>query len=524
MTVRSPARRVLARTATALLALPLLACGATTPGGGAPPTGDAPPADLAGFYGQAIEWEECAQYATTSIEGAVFAATEGAECGRLDVPSNYADPTGATAEIAVLRVSARGEPTGSLVYNPGGPGGSGLFGAAAMAMTLAENPLTEKFDLVGFDPRGVGASTPAIDCYSDEEADRHAVPLTAFETSVQWTSDDTRALVERCAAGSGGAEFLAQVGTRDVARDIDVLRAVLGDEELNFLGQSYGTRLGAVYAEQFPQNVRAMVLDGGIDPKQGTVERRVDAYTGFQGAFERMAAFCATQQDCPLGTDPANATQAFQEIVRPLLNAPVPALHGEIGFDEAVSGVISGLYDQNAWPRIIAGLTEITQGRGDELLQLGYDFAMRDPEGAWPNFYEANYAVNCMDEERLSPEEGAELRAAIFAAAPFMDPGIELVGARDGCEHWPAEPNLGYPYADDVSGLTDTLVVSITGDPTTPHAGALSLADSLGSALLTVEGEGHGVVGTGANACVNDIVAAYLIDLELPGEGATCSP
>lgn len=505
---------VLACGAAASLVVSLVACATETP---------EPSPELDRFHDQEIAWEACDGYANTSIETAVFAGAETAECGRLEVPLNYAEPDGATAQLAVMRVPARGEAIGSLVMNPGGPGGSGLFGAAATALSLPESRLTERFDLVGLDPRGVGSSVPAIDCYSDEEADSGDALLTTQGTTVQWTEEDTRRVVERCAELSGGTEVLAGVGTRDAARDMDVLRAVLGDDQLTFLGQSYGTRLGAVYAEQFPQNVRAMLLDGAIDPRQGTFERRVGAYAGFQRSFELMAAFCATQDDCPLGSDPARATAAFQEIVRPLYDNPVPALDTELDFDAAVGGVIAGLYTESAWPRIITGIAQIQQGRGDELLQLGYDFSLRDPAGTWTNFAEALYAINCMDEERLSPQQGADLRAAIFDSAPFMDPGVELSGARDGCEHWPAEPTLGFPYAQNIEGLTDTLVVSITGDPTTPHAGGISLAESLGSALLTVEGEGHTIVAAGTNPCVDEIASAYLIDLELPEAGATCT-
>lgn len=264
-----------------------------------------------------------------------------------------------------------------------------------------------------------------------------------------------------------------------------------------------------------------MLLDGAIDPNQGTVARRVGAYAGFQRSFEQMAAFCATQVDCPLGDDPARATEVFHQIVRPLYGRTVPALNSDLGFDEAIGGVISGLYSQAAWPRIITGITQLQQGRGDELLQLNYDFAARR-RGRWPNFAEALYAINCMDEERLSENEGNALRARIFDAAPFMDPGVALTGARDGCEQWPTQPTLGIPYADDIVGLPPTLVVSITGDPTTPHAGGVKLAATLGSALLTVEGEGHTIVMAGTNQCVNETAADYLIDLQLPPAGASC--
>lgn len=508
-------RGVTAVSAAVLLSFLLAACTAGSP----PPR---TPDQLERFYDQQIAWGNCDRYAATSIEQIVFAGAETAQCGRLEVPLDYQEPEGRSARLAVMRVPARGEAIGSLVINPGGPGGSGLFGAAATAASLPESRLTERFDLVGFDPRGVGASEPAIDCYTDAEAARGDVWLSAQGTTVQWTQEDTKRIFDRCAEGSGGAEVLAGVGTRDAARDIDVLRAVLGDEKLTFLGQSYGTRLGAVYAEQFPQNVRAMLLDGAVDPHQGTFDRRVSAYAGFQRAFDQMAAFCATQDDCPLGNDPDRAVEVFQQIMRPLYHSAIPALERDLDFDEGIGGVVSGLYSREAWPRIIAGIAEVRQGRGDELLQMGRDFALSGPEIGWTNLPEANYAINCMDEDRLTEEQGNALRGAILDAAPFMDPGVALAGARDGCEHWSAEPTLGFPYATGIDGLATTLVVSITGDPTTPHSGGVNLARTLGSALLTVEGEGHTVVTGGTNKCVDDIAADYLVDLVLPPVGATC--
>lgn len=510
-----PHRPLAAGMTAALLLTPLAACTPT-------------PQGTARFHSQRPDWTACAGYGHTEIETTVLGAVPGLQCTRIEVPLDHTKPEGRTIRIAVAKLAAPATEgrIGSLVLNPGGPGGSGVFAAAATALGLAkaQSPLLGRFDLVGFDPRGVGASQPAVDCYTDAEADAGPPALSTQGTTVTLTEADTRAILDRCAGGSGGADVLAHLGTRDAARDMDVLRAVLGDEKLTFLGQSYGTRLGAVYAEQFPANVRAMVLDGAIDPRQGTVQRRAAAYGSFQKAFDRMAAACTKQADCPLGDDPARAVTEFQRLVRPLATTPVPGKGRPVDFDTAVGGVISGLYTPAAWPRITKGLTELRGGRADELLQLGLDFSGRDSRGRWTNFPEANFAVNCMDEDRLTERQGNELRAAILTAAPFMDPGTDVTtGAREGCEHWPAPPSLGYPYAQDIDGLPPTLVVSITGDPTTPHAGGISLAQSLGSSLLTVEGEGHTIVTAGTNRCVNDAAAAYLIELEVPADGATCT-
>ena len=225
------------------------------------------PAGLERFYEQELAFGSCASFATPPDE---LLYVDPFECARLEVPLNYDDPNGATMQIGVLRLSAQGEADeriGSLVINPGGPGGSGMqIAVLSVLIGLGDSPILQRFDMVGFDPRGVGAWPPAIRCFTNEENDRGENQTTLLGTSGEWSENDTRELTEKCAEGSGGEDVLADVGTRNVARDMDMLRAALGDEKLTFFGQSYGTRLGAVYAETFPQNVRAMVLDGVMDP------------------------------------------------------------------------------------------------------------------------------------------------------------------------------------------------------------------------------------------------------------------
>ncbi|AGZ44034.1 alpha/beta hydrolase [Actinoplanes friuliensis] len=490
-------------------------------------TGDDPdpdPGALQRFSTQKLEWQGCTDFATSPRETEILAKAP-AQCAWLTVPLNYDKPQGATTTVAVLRFAARGQAQGSLVFNPGGPGGAGLLGALGVGAQLTKSRITERFDVIGFDPRGVGATKPAADCYTEGGTTRGDKVFPSMTMTSSLTEADTRAVLDRCAQGSGGAEGLTQMGTRTTARDLDVLRSALGEEKLTYLGQSYGTRLGAVYAEQFPQRVRAMVLDGAFDPNLGTIERRLSAYGGFQAAFEAMAASCAKAAKCPLGMDAKAATSVFQSIVRPLRDKPVPALDQKLDFDTAVAGVMAGLYSPDKWPTIISGLTQLRQGRGDTLLELTFDLAGGDPKTVVnPNFTEAAFAINCMDEQRLTPQDATRLRAQAYEVAPFMNPGGDpAAGARDACEFWPAPPTLGIPYAQNVKDLPGTLVISITGDPTTPHEGAISLAGKLGSALLTVKGEGHTVVSAGTNTCVDTIAADYLIDLKLPAEMPTCS-
>lgn len=488
------------------------------------PTVD-PPGDaaLTEFYEQELQWGPCDEsFATTPPQAEVLASGVG-ECTRLEVPLDYADPSGDTAAIAVSRVKARGDAIGSLLYNPGGPGGPGLIGGLAMSILLADSPISERFDIIGFDPRGVSASVPAADCYSADGTTRGDELFPSLPLRPALTEDDTRAVFERCADGSGGADALTHMGTRDTARDMDVLRAALGDEKLNYLGQSYGTRLGAVYAEEFPDRVRAMILDGAFDPTLGTIDRFASSYGGFQAAFDAMAAECAQQADCPLGTDPSAAVEVFQSIVQPLRQQPVPAGEAELDFDDAINAVIAGLYSEDNWPMLVEGIAQVRDGEGDVLSELGGDGTL-DTETVEGNMNEALVAINCMDEQRLTPDDMITLKERTADVAPFMDAGEGvIVGARDACEFWPAEPTLGIPYAQNIVGLPATLVVSHLGDPTTPHSNAIALADALGSSLLTLEGATHTVVSGGKNPCVDEIASNYLINLQLPAEMPNCS-
>jgi pimeloyl-ACP methyl ester carboxylesterase len=500
-----------------LVALLLAACA---------PSPEARTDELAQFTEQRLAWEGCDDYAVTSLDEQYFPLAPTAECARLSVPANYAAPgDGATASVAVVRIPASGESQGALFFNPGGPGGPGLLGTMGAWAGMADTEIVERFDLVGFDPRGVGATTPAIDCYDPTGTTAGDKVFARLGTvAPQLDAGDTRALVDRCAEGSGGRSALGQVGTRTAASDMDVLRAVLGEEKLTFLGQSYGTRLGTVYAEQFPEHVRAMVLDGAFDPNLGKSDRLLASYGGFQVAFEAMAASCAAGPDCPLGTDASAWTTRFQAIMQPLVHDPVPAGDELVGFDAALGGVMAGLYTPEAWPTIISGLREVEAGRGDQLLQLSNAIAGVTDDGVSTNQSEALLAINCVDEAVLDAAEIATMRSSTYAQAPFMNPGTSAGEAtRDQCADWPVTDQLGTPYAQDLPELPRLLVVSITGDATTPHAGGIALAKALDGTLLTIEGDGHTVVSQNLSDCVTKIAADYLIRLTTPTQDATCT-
>jgi pimeloyl-ACP methyl ester carboxylesterase len=317
---------------------------------------------------------------------------------------------------------------------------------------------------------------------------------------------------------------LANVGTRDVVQDLDILRQALGDEKLTYLGCSYGTRIGSAYAEAFPQNVRALVLDGALDPTETTVDRTVKQNAGFQQAFEAYAADCAAQPNCPLGTDPAQATANFQALTRPLIDQPIPAEGGTrtLSYPDAVTGTIQALYLSDFWPVLSRGLSGLASGDGTFLLRLADVYNDRGQDGRYGNGIEAFVVISCVDEERITDRaEQAELIRRATEAAPFRDDGRGAVAALDPCAFWPAPPT-SEPHVPQVEGLAPTLTISVTGDPATPYQAGVELAEALGGSLLTVDGSQHTAALQG-NACVDDIVSSYLVDLRVPAEGARCS-
>jgi pimeloyl-ACP methyl ester carboxylesterase len=491
----------------------------------APPAAPAPPPpELSRFYDQQPVWGPCAGYATNGQQQQAY-ANQAFDCFKLTVPLDYADPGGPTAQIGVLRQRATGDRIGSLLFNPGGPGASGMEIVASMAPGLAQAPLGRRFDLVGFDPRGVGSSTPTIDCLNDPEweAERADLDVDPSPAGVQQTEAENQQYAQRCTDRTGGPQVLENVGTRDVVRDLDILRAVLGDEKLNYLGYSYGTRIGSTYAEEFPQNVRALVLDGALDPTQSTIDRVVAQNAGFQHAFDAYAASCAQQQNCPLGTDPGQATQRFQALTRPLIDNPAPAEGGArtLSYPDAITGVIQALYLSDFWPAISKGLSELAAGNGTLLLHLADIYYNRGQDGHYDNGIEAFNVISCVDEERITDRaQQAELIRRANEAAPFRDDGRGVVAALDPCAFWPVPPT-SHPHVPQAEGLPPTLVISTTGDPATPYQAGVDLARALGGSLLTFEGDQHTVALRGV-ACVDDAVTRYLVDLQEPAPDTVC--
>ncbi len=531
---RARSRSIRAAVLGACLLVPVAACTSPEPTPAPAPTATTEsagpagvvPAGLERFYAQPLTWGDCAPYATSDDVRSAFRGKD-LQCARLTVPLDYTKPQGDTITIGVLRHKATGDRLGALVLNPGGPGASGMYAAAGLAPQVASTDIGKRFDIVGFDPRGIGASEPDVTCLTDAERDeQRAEDLEADGSPAGVAKQDaeSKEFADKCAERTKfGTAMLANLGTRDVVKDMDVLRSALGEEKLTYLGYSYGTRIGYTYAETFPQNVRAMVLDGALDPGQDEVESLVAQGQGFGVAFNDFAKWCAARRDCALGTDPARATQAFQNLVRPLIDNPLRLRDGRVlSYDDATLGAIQALYSQQLWAPLNSGLNELKSGQGATLMALADQYNERDSSGNYANTQDAFTAIRCVDDPPVTDRAeilGAENR--YDQVAPFLDDGRPNGAALDPCAYWPV-PNTSEPHEPNVAGVPPVLVISTTNDPATPYQAGVNLAKAMKGALLTFEGTQHTVFLQGVD-CVDDIGSAYLIDGTLPAEGARCT-
>ncbi|BBX69603.1 hydrolase [Mycolicibacterium psychrotolerans] len=448
-----------------------------------------------------------------------------AQCTTVSVPVDYAKPDGAQAQLAVIKVPASGRRLGVLIVNPGGPGASAVDTVADMGGALAGSPILQQFDLVGIDPRGVGHSTPQLRCRSDAQFDAYrAQPMTDYSPAGVAQIEGVLSDFAGACLTNMGPDFLKEIGTASAVQDMDAVRAALGEAQINFLGFSYGTQLGAAYADRYPDRVRAMVLDGAVDPSLDPITESVNQMAGFQQAFDKYAADCAQDAECPLGTDPTQFVTRYHQLIDPLAARPAATSDPRgLSYQDAFTGTVSGLYSPRYWPFVTSGLLGLARGTDPiDLLLLADDYQQRDRNGHYSNRQDSFTAIRCVDSAYpTDPAAWADADRRIRAAAPFSAYGTFTGYApRDICALWPVPPTPVVGAATS-PGPGKVVVVSTTGDPATPYQAGVDLARQMNASLITFEGSQHTVVFNG-DQCVDTSVVNFLIDSVPPPAGLRC--
>ena len=474
------------------------------------------------------------QAPSAELAWAACGEAPGVQCSTQQVPLDYDRPDGEAISIAVARVPAKDQANriGSLFFNLGGPGGPAVDFLQATAGAGLFDALNQRFDIVGFDPRGVGQSSPAIDCKANPETEGAAsqpfpTPLTL---DLQALLDKDRRYVDRCQRLNG--EILEHVSTADVARDMDVLREAVGDDKLTYLGFSYGTFLGATYAALFPNRFRALVLDGALDAEDyldDPLKISNSQTAAFERALGRFFQACAGNQTACLnfgGTDPHDA---YDELVKRADATPIPAADytpdpRPVDGDDINAASVSVLYAKQFWPLLAAALATAQAGDGTLIRAIVDElFYGRDPlTGQYDQLSDRFLAISAAEQRwpsdiRTYVREGAQAWD-MFDHFYFNHGYTELNAGL-----WPAKAQDAFhgPYALPGSAATP-LVIGTTYDPATPYRGAVKLTRQLGNArLLTMRGDGHTAYG-GNSPCIDAAVDAYLIDGTVPAAGTTC--
>ncbi len=446
----------------------------------------------------------------------------GFQCGTVQVPLDYSHPTGGTIDIALNRKPATipAERIGSLLINPGGPGASGIDWIAASAPAFAI--LNRKFDLVGFDPRGIGRSSP-VRCLDGPHMDT----FVALDGVLDDPQEKAAAIQadKDFATGCGqlSGRVLPFVDTASAAKDMDLMRAALGDEKLTYLGFSYGTYLGEMYAHLFPTHIRAIVLDAVLDPSLSADDLNISQAASFDQNLKAFVADCnahkAVAPKCRFAQsgDPASKLDAMMQR---LDTTPLSVGNRALTRALAQTAVANELYDQSTWPDLDLGLTQADQGNGNLLMGFADSYLKRNADGTYANEIEANYAVNCLDHPALTDISAYDQLGPEYAqASAFFGPSFQYSNLP--CAYWPAKPT-GHAGPLTADGAPPILMVGGTNDPATPYAWAVAAHKQLaGSVLVTRNGNGHGSYGVSICATIAEI--NYLLNLSLPAEGTVCS-
>ena len=451
---------------------------------------------LARYERQRLDWKACGH---------------GFSCTTMLVPLDYADPDGTAISLAVAkRPATSAKKLGSLIINPGGPGGSGVgyvggFDAAGL----------QRYDIVGWDPRGVGSSTP-VTCFGRADLERYLSMDSSPDDATEWQAriDEQIKFGQSCLRRSG--VLLEHISTMETVRDLDLLRGLVGDTKINYLGSSYGTRIGALYAEMFPQRVGRMVLDGAVNTNS---KSKIDQIDGFERALRHFAAWCA-DEDCRLGAQRDDVLDKIKEFLDGLDQQPLEVDGGRtLSQQQGVEAVFYAMYGGvNSWPGLRDALAAaIFDGDGGGMLMLADAADRRDRDGSYGQLMYAFPAIRCLDSQDNSVRAAAKKLAEDSREAPILG---RLNGPDLACPLWPVKPAAKQPKVDG-NGAPPIVVIGTTGDPATPYEYAKSMADALSSAVLvTFNGEGH--LAYGQSRCVKAVVDAYLVRDQVPRDGTRC--
>ena len=477
-------------------------------------TDEAVASDLRPFYEQSLTWKK--------LGG-------GLDSTYVTVPLSWDDPTGATIKIAVARHSAGSGKLGSLLINPGGPGGSGYDFVDQYVNYIVTPAVLKKYDIIGFDPRGVGRSEPAITCYTDpKQEDKLLYGTYASPYGSQGWIDELTAVEKNWSAAclKNTGPLLGHIDAESNARDMDVIRAVLGDKKMHYLGYSYGTYLGTMYAELFPKRVGRMVLDGPIDPLVGQLDSLATQMAGFDSALKAYMADCQSQQGCPFTGSVDNGLQQVRAILDGIDARHLVGSDGrQVDSATVATGISYTLYSKDSWPALTSMFEDLAKNDADSTLQNADGYNNRSPDGTYANETDVYAAVTCAESDigtdGVTPLQGL---AKIDAAAPILGKYFaedDYAVLDTACSNWP-EPVAKLPTKFDATGAPPIMVVATTNDPATPYAGGVSLSKQLSSGVLvTHKGEGHTVYAQG-DTCVDSTVDSYLINGTVPTSDPMC--
>ena len=475
---------------------------------------------------EALEWGDC--------DGEEV-SDEGLECATLTVPLDYAaadaaaaspttagdDTEIATIDLALVRVPAARNRIGAILFNPGGPGGSGFEYIAQGGRTIVAELDLQQFDLIGFDPRGVDRSG-GIACQTDAELDRYQFPDTTPDTPEEQALLDESETAFATACREQYGDTLRFYSTESTARDMDMIRRSLGDATLSYLGISYGTYLGAVYATLFPDRVRAMVLDSAFEPTGDSVlEQYSTQLVGFEDAFDEWASWCETTEGCAFAAPDVGA--AWDTLREQLDAAPVPGDDGRLANQSVLDlATIAALYSETDWPVLADALARVRDGDAGGLFALADGYNQRDADGHYASITQSNPVISCASGFRSEePDDPAALVAQLQELAPRFAKDLTVDDLDNGCDDLVPPVDAVVP---SYTGTAPIVVIAGEHDPATPIRWAEELTAAMGpkAVLVTSASEGHGQLLT--SSCVDGIAGRLLTDMERPDPDTVCQP